>query len=113
MMADPQHDGEAQDHTFEEVRPQAPASGNPHLSMNDLRDVRLAVTAELGRSRMLVREVLELKQGSVVALNKLAGEMTDINVNGLPMAKGEAVVIGDILHVRIAEILGATDLPED
>jgi len=55
---------------------------------------------------MLVREVLDLKQGSIVPLDKLAGEMTDIYVNGIPLAKGEVVVIGDSLHVRVGEILG-------
>ena len=55
---------------------------------------------------MLVREVLELKRGSIVQLDKLAGEMTDIYVNGLHLARGEVVVIADVLHVRIGEIVG-------
>ncbi|MBM3290634.1 MAG: flagellar motor switch protein FliN, partial [Candidatus Hydrogenedentes bacterium] len=60
----------------------------------------------LGACTMLVRDVLALQRGSVVQLSKLAGEMTDIYLNGLPLARGEVVVIGDTLHVRIGEIVG-------
>lgn len=77
-----------------------------HLSVDDLHEVRLHVTAELGRCTLLVREVLELKQGSVLPLNRMAGEMVDICINNVPLARGEAVVIGDTLHVRITEIFG-------
>jgi flagellar motor switch protein FliN/FliY len=101
----------AHGHTFEEVK--AAAAPSQHLNLEDLRKVRLNVTVELGNARMLVREILELKQGSVVPLSKLAGEMADILCNDLPFAKGEIVVIGDSLHVRIAEITGATDANDD
>ncbi len=96
------------DHQFEEVMPPDEPS-DLHLAMDDLKKVRLTITAELGKCVMPVREVLELKRGSVVALDKLAGEMTDIYVNGLPLARGEIVVIGDTLHVRIGEITGAME----
>ena len=75
-----------------------------HLGVDDLRQVRLHVTAELGRCALLVREVLELKRGSVLPLNRMAGEMVDICINNVPLARGEVVVIGDALHVRIAEV---------
>ena len=82
-----------------------------HLTVDDLTSVRLAVMADLGETSMTVRELLELKQGSVIPLNKLAGEMIDIYVNGVPLARGEVVVIADALHVRVAEILGTA--PEE
>lgn len=95
----------ARDHTFEEI---VPRTGLPQrrLLVDDLKSVRLQITADLGSCRMLVREVLDLKRGSVVQLNKLAGEMTDIYINGLPLARGEVVVIGDSLHVRVGELVG-------
>jgi flagellar motor switch protein FliN/FliY len=99
---------EAVNHEFEEVTPPEEPSVL-HLAMDDLKNVRLTLTAELGKCVLPVREVLELKRGSVVALDKLAGEMTDIQVNGLPLARGEIVVIGDTLHVRIGEITGAIE----
>lgn len=97
--------GDAQDHAFdEELRPVQP--GAMHLSLRDLRKVRLSVSADLGQCSLLVREVLDLKRGSVLPLNKLAGELADLQINDIPFAKGEIVVLGDTLHVRIAEIFG-------
>lgn len=95
--------------SFEEVVP-AFSNGEP-LGIDDLKRVRLSVTAELGQARMLVRDVLELKEGSIIPLDKIAGEMTDIHLNGIPLARGEVVIISDSIHVRIAEILGL-ELPE-
>lgn len=76
-----------------------------HLALGDLHNVKLELSADLGRCTMLVREVLELKRGSVLALDKLAGEMADLHVNGIPFAKGEIVVLADTLHVRISEVI--------
>ncbi|NJL73304.1 MAG: flagellar motor switch protein FliN [Candidatus Competibacteraceae bacterium] len=104
--------GEAQDHAFdEELRPVHP--GAMHLDMQALKQVRLAVAADLGQCKLLVREVLELKRGSVLPLNKLAGELADLHINGIPFAKGEIVVLGDTLHVRIAEIFGTDSAMQD
>lgn len=83
----------------------APES-DEHLVVDDLGEVKLSLSADLGRSTVLVREVIELRRGSVLPLDKLAGEMVDLYVNGVPFAKGEVVVIGDNLHVRIAEVIG-------
>jgi flagellar motor switch protein FliN/FliY len=106
----PEAQGLAREHSFDEVTP----GGAPrdHLTIEDLDDVRLRVTADLGQCSMLVREVLDLARGSIIQLDKLAGEMTELYVNGLVFARGEVVVIGDNLHVRIGEILGAEDKDE-
>ncbi len=77
--------------------------------LRDLAQVKLEISADLGQCHMLVRDVLGLRKGSVVPLNKLAGEMADIHVNGIPLAKGEVMVMGDSLQLRIAEIIGATE----
>lgn len=81
-----------------------PESGE-HLVMDDLSEVKVTLSADLGRCTVLVREVLELRRSSVLPLDKLAGEMVDLYLNGIPFAKGEVVVIGDNLHVRIAEVI--------
>lgn len=90
-------------------------SGLPrnHLAIEDLEGVRLEITADLGSSTMLVREILELQKGSIITLSKLAGEMSDVFVNGLPLARGEVVVIGDTLHVRVGEIIGMEEKGEE
>jgi len=108
-MANPQA-REVHGHEFEEI-PDELEPGT-HLAIEDLNRVRLTVTAELGKCTMLVRDVLELHRGSVIQLDKLAGEMSDILVNGLPLAKGEIVVIGDTLHVRVGDIVGSGERPE-
>ena len=67
-------------------------------------DVPLQVTVELGRTRKSIKEILELTNGSIVELDKLAGEAVDIQVNGKFLAKGEVVVIDENFGVRITEI---------
>jgi len=70
-----------------------------------IMDVPLQVTVELGRTRKLIRDILELAPGSVIELDKLAGEPVDILVNGKLIAKGEVVVIDDNFGVRITDIV--------
>ena len=103
---------EPRNHEFTEIT-NTGAGIREHLRLRELQNVSLSVSADLGHATMLVREVLELERGSVVPLDKLAGEMTDIFVNELPLAKGEVVVIGDALHVRVAEIIGQTERQDD
>jgi len=70
-----------------------------------LSDVNLNVKIELGRTRMLVEDVLRLGEGAVVELDKLAGDPVDIFVNDRPVARGEVLVLNDNFCVRINEIL--------
>ncbi len=68
-------------------------------------DVPLRVTVELGRSKMIVREMLSLGQGSVVELSKLAGETMEVLVNDRLVARGEAVVVNEKFGVRLTDII--------
>lgn len=70
-----------------------------------LGDVRLKVRIELGRRRMYVEEILKLTEGSVVELDKLAGDAVDILVNGVIVARGEVLVLNDYFCVRVTQIL--------
>ncbi len=70
-----------------------------------LMDIPLEISVELGRVKMEVREVLGLSAGSIVEINKAAGEPVDVLVNGRPVARGEVVVIDENFGVRITEIL--------
>ena len=67
--------------------------------------VSLQVTVELGRTKKSIKEILELTNGSIVELDKLAGEPVDIHVNGKFLAKGEVVVIDENFGVRITDIV--------
>ncbi|MBO6235178.1 MAG: flagellar motor switch protein FliN, partial [Schwartzia sp.] len=80
------------------------------LQVNDaniglILDVPLQVTVELGRTKKSIKDVLELTNGSIVELDKLAGEPVDIHVNGKFLAKGEVVVIDENFGVRITDIV--------
>ncbi len=70
-----------------------------------LQDVELDLRIELGRTELLIEEVVQLKEGSVVPLDKLAGDPVDILVNGRLIARGEVLVLNDNFCVRVAEIL--------
>ncbi len=74
-----------------------------------LSDVDLEVTIELGRTEMLVEDVLKLGAGSVVELDKLAGDPVDIYVNGRHVARGEVLVLNDNFCIRVSEIIADLD----
>ena len=87
----------------------AAARGGRQEAIDLLADVNLNVKIELGRTRMLVEDVLRLGEGSVVELDKLAGDPVDIYVNDRPVARGEVLVLNDNFCVRINEILAEND----
>ncbi|HEY2318470.1 MAG TPA: flagellar motor switch protein FliN [Solirubrobacteraceae bacterium] len=95
-----------------------PLSGDGHArprgasaeSMADLRRlsaVPVDLSVEIGRARMSVGETLELREGSVVSLDRMAGEPVDLLVNGTPIARGEVVVIDEQFGLRLTQVLAA------
>jgi len=90
---------------FQEVPVQAPDTKN----LNMLLDIPLQVTVELGRTKRTVKDILELGSGSIIELDKLAGEPVDILLNSQLIAQGEVVVIDENFGVRITEIVSQTD----
>ena len=70
-----------------------------------LMDVRLQVSVELGRRRVAINEILALGPGSILELEKVAGESLDIRVNDQLIARGEAVVVNDKFGVRLTEVI--------
>ena len=78
----------------------APRPDGHRRELDFILDIPLDVSAELGRTRLLINELLQLGQGSVVELNKLAGEPLEVFVNGKLVARGEAVVINEKFGVR-------------
>jgi flagellar motor switch protein FliN/FliY len=77
-----------------------------------LNDVDLNVKVELGRTEMLVEDVLQLCEGSVVELDKLAGDPVDVYVNQRLVARGEVLVLNDNFCIRISEVIAAVPEPE-
>ena len=88
-------------------------SGSPasteRASLELLRDVELDLRIELGRTQMYLEDVLQLRRGSVVPLDKLAGDPVDVFVNGRLVARGEVLVLNDNFCVRIAELISGDD----
>jgi flagellar motor switch protein FliN/FliY len=78
-------------------------------SIDFLYDVKLEVSVVLGSTRMLIRDLLSLDAGSIVELNKLAGESLDVIVNDKVIARGEAVVINDKFGVRLTEVISPNE----
>jgi flagellar motor switch protein FliN/FliY len=80
----------------------------PQASVQNLRmleNIEVKLTVEVGGTRISIRDLLKLNEGSVVELNRLAGEHLDILVNGTLLAKGEIVLIGESLGIRFTEII--------
>lgn len=81
----------------------------PAPGLDLILDISMPVTVELGRTRMLIRDILALGPGSIIELDKLAGEPVDLLVNDRPIAKGEVVVIDENFGVRLTQISHASE----
>ncbi len=82
---------------------------NEKATIDLLRDVELDLKIELGRTHMELEELLKLRRGSVVSLDKLAGDPVDVYVNGRLIARGEVLVLNDNFCVRVAELISGDD----
>jgi flagellar motor switch protein FliN len=92
---------------------QLQSGGGEHApAVNGVGDLRrlsavpVDLSVEMGRTRMTVGETLELRQGSIITLNRMAGEPVDLLVNGTAIARGEVVVIDEQFGLRVTEVVG-------
>jgi flagellar motor switch protein FliN/FliY len=92
-------------------RPETKVDGEKK-SLDFILDIPLQLTVELGRTKLLVKDVLELNQGSVVELTKMAGEPLDVFVNSKLVARGEAVVINEKFGIRLVDIISPNERVE-
>jgi flagellar motor switch protein FliN/FliY len=81
-------------------------------NLDFIMDIPLQLTVELGRTKVLVKDILQLNQGAVVELGKLAGELLDVYVNSKLVARGEAVVVNEKFGVRLVDIVSPTERVE-
>lgn len=105
-----------------EVEPAAAANGKPdkmsgipdtsHRNLSLIMDIPLRVAVELGRTKMVVNDLLNLGQGSVIELSKLAGEPMEVLVNDKLVARGEAVVVNEKFGVRLTDIISPSERVE-
>jgi flagellar motor switch protein FliN/FliY len=112
-MAEHQDDFEALDDidNLDQFKQEHNVSGTGTLSREETKnldlilDIPLTVTVELGRSKMLINDLLQLGQGSVIELTKLVGEPLEVLVNNKLVARGEVVVVNDKFGVRLTDIV--------
>ncbi len=103
----PEAAAEPAEEPFADVAAETPAHGP--LSIELLLDVPLTVTVELGRAERPIKDILALAPGSVVELDRLAGESVDVMVNGRLIARGEVVVVDDRFGIRITDIVSRAE----
>jgi flagellar motor switch protein FliN/FliY len=92
---------------FETTVAPGPAPDVSAADLERLHDVPVELAVEIGRTRMTIREALALGPGSIVSLNRAAGQPVDLLVNGKPIARGEVVVIDEEFGLRVTEVLDA------
>ena len=85
-----------------------PQSG-PVQTLDFILDIPLKVTVELGRTKMMIRDILQLAQGSVVELSKFAGEPLEVLVNEKLVARGEVVVVNEKFGIRLTDIISPVE----
>jgi flagellar motor switch protein FliN/FliY len=107
---DEQGDNESDDNaavaSFDELRDE---SGNNTVNMDAILDVPVTISMEIGRTRINIRNLLQLNQGSVVELDRLAGEPMDVLVNGTLIAQGEVVVVNEKFGLRLTDIISPSE----
>jgi flagellar motor switch protein FliN/FliY len=99
---------EAKNLEIQELQDQAQASEG-HRDINFILDIPLELTVVIGRTKILVQELLQLGQGSVVALEKLAGEPMEVYVNEKLIGRGEVVVVNEKFGIRLTDIISPAD----
>ncbi|PRY96914.1 flagellar motor switch protein FliN/FliY [Jezberella montanilacus] len=92
---------------FDEFAPAAKQTGQNDIEF--ILDIPIQLTVELGRTKMTIKNLLQLGQGSIVELNGMAGEPMDVMVNGYIVAQGEVVVVNDKFGIRLTDIITPTE----
>ncbi len=95
--------------SFAPAAPAPPLFQSSESGLGRVRDIPLEVTVELGRTRLLIRDIMDLSAGSIIELDKIAGEPVDLFANGMLVARGEVIVIDDNFGVRVTEIITAQE----
>jgi flagellar motor switch protein FliN len=100
---------EIKDLEVTEFQDQGKAAQNTTKDINFILDIPLEVTVVIGRTKILVQELLQLGQGSVVALEKLAGEPMEVYVNDRLIGRGEVVVVNERFGIRLTDIISPAE----
>ena len=88
---------------------EAPISGEEKRKLDAILDIPVTISMEVGRSNISIRNLLQLNQGSVVELDRVAGEALDVLVNGTLIAHGEVVVVNDKFGIRLTDVISQVE----
>ena len=95
---------------LDNLKPDAPDAGaNRELNLDVVLDIPVTLSMEVGRSRVSIRNLLQLNQGSVVELERATGEPLDVFVNGTLIAHGEVVVVNDKFGIRLTDVISPAE----
>jgi len=94
---------------FENLRDEAVLEGKRDINMEVVLDVPVTLSMEVGRARIPIRNLLQLNQGSVVELDRAAGEALDVYVNGTLIAHGEVVVVNEKFGIRLTDVISPAE----
>ncbi|SJL82348.1 flagellar motor switch protein FliN [Vibrio palustris] len=86
-----------------------PISDDERRKLDTIMDIPVTISMEVGRSKISIRNLLQLNQGSVVELDRIAGEALDVMVNGTLIAHGEVVVVNDKFGIRLTDVISQTE----
>ncbi len=87
----------------------SPMSDEERQKLDTIMDIPVTISMEVGRSQISIRNLLQLNQGSVVELDRVAGESLDVMVNGTLIAHGEVVVVNDKFGIRLTDVISQTE----
>lgn len=87
----------------------SPISDDERRKLDTIMDIPVTISMEVGRSQISIRNLLQLNQGSVVELDRVAGESLDVLVNGTLIAHGEVVVVNDKFGIRLTDVISQTE----
>ncbi len=100
---------EAETVELEELEEDAPITGEEKRKLDAILDIPVTISMEVGRSHISIRNLLQLNQGSVVELDRVAGEALDVLVNGTLIAHGEVVVVNDKFGIRLTDVISQVE----
>jgi len=100
---------DAQPVELDELEEDAPITGEEKRKLDAILDIPVTISMEVGRSKISIRNLLQLNQGSVVELDRVAGEALDVMVNGTLIAHGEVVVVNDKFGIRLTDVISQVE----
>ncbi len=99
----------AESAAFKEFEDQSAPAADGEVNLDSILDVPVVISMEIGRTKIPIRNLLQLNQGSVVELDRLAGEPMDVLVNGTLIAQGEVVVVNEKFGIRMTDVISPAD----